>query len=187
MNCGDLLKISHNFFNFVIAILKTNINEYIEGISSIIVGHPWDTIKTHMQVSYHFQSSTMTNTLITLLNQNKVKGLYKGFQPPIIGAFLFRSMQYGVFEASFTRFQHSPCPVLISAVISAICRSIVETPLDFLKIRGQVFQNIQFGVGGDSKSIKPIACEKYVGLHYLSNLKGSDFPPSTCIIVYISL
>ena len=47
------------------------------GITSVLVGHPFDTIKTKMQAQKGFESSGMVNTFVRTLKTQHIAGLYR--------------------------------------------------------------------------------------------------------------
>ncbi|KAF4675032.1 hypothetical protein FOL47_008343 [Perkinsus chesapeaki] len=119
------------------------------GGTSVIMGHPLDTIKTKMQAQPQFQSAGMLRTFRTTILDHGVHGLYRGFLPPFIGSLMFRSLQfasYGVVFASLkdTWFEHTKLGgfleprVLVGGLASGLSRAVVEAPLELMKTRRQL-------------------------------------------------
>lgn len=79
--------------------------------------------------------------------------LYKGLLPPLVGSTIFRSVQFGVYNASYTWMGDYPfCKqtipgtfgietrVIFGGIIASTARAIIETPLELIKVRRQVGQ-----------------------------------------------
>lgn len=47
------------------------------GTTSVLVGHPFDTVKTKMQAQKGFESRTMLKTFTTTVRQQGIIGLYR--------------------------------------------------------------------------------------------------------------
>ncbi|XP_076440697.1 mitochondrial substrate carrier family protein S-like [Babylonia areolata] len=123
------------------------------GVTNVVVGHPFDTLKTKMQGQAGFESSGMVQTFWKTLQTQGFRGLYRyAAVPPLWGSGIYRSIQFAAFEAVYTHqkdgFGMNEIPftgglqlrVLMGAACSATCRAIVETPLDYVKVRGQTNQ-----------------------------------------------
>ena len=66
---------------------------YISGMAGILVSHPFDTIKTHIQSNKPIPRS--------------LNGLYRGIGPPLIGVGLEKSIVFGVYIIQSTiQIQH---------------------------------------------------------------------------------
>ena len=122
------------------------------GTTSVAVGHPFDTIKTKMQAQRGFESRNMFRTFIKTIQDQGVRGLYRGAIPPLLGSGIYRSAQFAVFEAFFT-YMDSPfgkyeipgtfglqSRVIIGGLGASTVRAIIETPLEYAKIRRQTQQ-----------------------------------------------
>ncbi|VDI47570.1 solute carrier family 25 (mitochondrial carnitine/acylcarnitine transporter), member 20/29 [Mytilus galloprovincialis] len=126
------------------------------GVTNVCVGHPFDTIKTKMQAQAGFEKSNMFQTLAKTLRTQGVIGLYRGCIPPLWGSGIYRSSQFAVFEAVYTRLDsplgRSEIPgtgalqlrVIGAGVIASTTRAIIETPLEFAKVRRQTQQTWHF-------------------------------------------
>lgn len=123
------------------------------GTTSVAVGHPFDTIKTKMQAQTGFESQNMFRSFFKTVHDQGVRGLYRGCIPPLLGSGIFRSTQFAVFEACYTAmdvpFGKIEIPftyglqfrVIGGGMIAATARAIIETPLEFMKVRRQTQQN----------------------------------------------
>lgn len=119
------------------------------GITNVVVGHPFDTIKTKMQAQPGFENMNMRKSFAFVFKNEGVRGLYKGCIPPLMGSGFYRSIQFSAFEAVYTLLdnphgrQHIPMTngleirVILGGVTSGTCRALIETPLEYAKIRRQ--------------------------------------------------
>ena len=123
------------------------------GTTNVAVGHPFDTIKTKMQAQHGFESQTMIRSFVKTVRDQGVRGLYRGCVPPLLGSGVFRSTQFAVFEACYTVMDvpfartEIPCTfgvqvrVVAGGVLASTARSIIETPLEYMKVRRQIQQS----------------------------------------------
>lgn len=124
------------------------------GITSVAVGHPFDTIKTKMQAQEGFlKGSGMLSSFSTVLRTQGLPGLYKGALPPLLGSGIYRSTQFAVFEALYTKWDNEvgreelprthgvQVRVVGAAVAAATVRSLLECPIEFAKVARQTGQD----------------------------------------------
>ena len=120
------------------------------GGTSVLVGHPFDTIKTKMQVQTGFENRTMMRSFVKTVKDLGLRGLYRGWVPPFCGSIIFRSSQFAVFEAVYT-YLDSPfaryeipmtggiqLKLIAGAVGAGTVRAVIETPLEYAKVRRQI-------------------------------------------------
>lgn len=124
------------------------------GGTNTLVGHPLDTVKTKMQAQTEYLTSAGPfNTLWTVFKNEGIRGLYRGVIPPFFGSLMYRSLQFTVFEAFYTKWKDSPLlthkihwffdleyRVPLAGLMSSTARAIVETPFEFAKVKGQTLQ-----------------------------------------------
>ena len=72
------------------------------GTTSVLVGHPFDTVKTKMQAQVGFEKSNMFQSFTRTLREQGIRGLYRGCIPPIFGSGIYRSAQFAAFEGMYT-------------------------------------------------------------------------------------
>ena len=125
------------------------------GATTVVVGHPFDTIKTRMQAQAKYSHMTARSAAIDILKTQGVRGFYSGFIPPFIGSSIFRSVQfaaYGFTVALFrdensifrqTKFFGVETRVLLGGIVSGASRALIESPLDFLKTQRQVGSSLR--------------------------------------------
>ena len=78
------------------------------GGTSVIVGHPFDTVKTKMQAqSSHMATASRSpgyfETINSVFKNEGLKGFYRGWAPPFCGSILFRSLQFSVYQMVHTK------------------------------------------------------------------------------------
>ncbi|KAI9023111.1 mitochondrial substrate carrier family protein S-like protein [Hyaloraphidium curvatum] len=141
------------------------------GSVSVLVGHPFDTIKTKMTSQHGFLESHegMSAQLARVYRTEGLRGLYRGWWPPLWGSAVFRSVQFAVFEGLFTHWGAVDDPaapkgtrqaapnetwwttevpgtggmqrrVLAAAVAASTARSVVECPVEYAKVNRQILQ-----------------------------------------------
>ena len=122
------------------------------GGTNTIVGHPFDTIKTKMQT----QSEHMglkKGVMETCRNVYKLEGpvgFYRGWLPPFMGSVVYRSVQFSVFEACYTRWEHNETMrqqipgmfglewrTLMAGIAGGSARSFIECPFEYAKVKRQ--------------------------------------------------
>lgn len=125
------------------------------GLTSPLIGHPIDSLKTQMQAgkaSYLHGSSW--RTLVTLVKTEGPLALYRGLLPPLMGSSIFRSVQFSAYGMAMGHLRDSPAAlteipgsggmqfrVLASGVFASSCRALIETPLEYVKVRRQTGQS----------------------------------------------
>ncbi|KAG1671217.1 Mitochondrial substrate carrier family protein L [Nymphon striatum] len=143
------------------------------GVTNVVTGHPFDTIKTKMQAQHGFEKSNMFNAFVKIVRKEGMVGLYRGCVPPLWGSGIYRSAQFAVFEAAYTYFDgptmKSEIPmtggvqlrVIAGGVIASVVRATIECPLEYAKIRRQTgqtwtFNKLYTGYG--------VTCSRTIGL-----------------------
>lgn len=122
------------------------------GLTSPLVGHPLDSIKTRMQADAAYSKCGALRTLVGVVRTEGVLALYRGIVPPLVGSSVFRSVQIstfaGVYAAAGGTALAAELPgtgglqarVLVAAVVSSTARALIETPLELIKVRQQTSQ-----------------------------------------------
>ena len=119
------------------------------------MGHPFDTIKTKMQAqTEHIGSKTSKIGYIETVKNVAYKegplGFYRGCVPPFFGSVIYRSVQFAVFEAFYTKWEKSAemtkaipftggleWRVLFAGILGGSARSFIECPFEYAKVKGQ--------------------------------------------------
>lgn len=125
------------------------------GLSSPIVGHPLDTIKTKMQAEAGFKNASVWQTIASTYRADGITGFYRGFVPPLLGSMIYRGAAFSAYSGAYSACSNvplleneipwtgglKPC-VIVGATASAIVRATIESPLDFIKLRYQIGQGV---------------------------------------------
>lgn len=99
----------------------------VAGISSTVLGHPLDTIKTHLQTNSHLHNSLQVAKQLRF-------SVFRGMAPPLVNAIVMNSVMFSVFDAVESRFQNP----FIAGVISGFATAVISTPTDYVKIQMQL-------------------------------------------------
>ena len=124
---------------------------FLYGATNTIVGHPFDTIKTKMQTqSEHMGSKTgYIQTIKNVFLKEGPIGFYRGCIPPFWGSIIYRSAQFSIYEAVYTRLKDNAemCNeipgflgieyrTLLAGFIAASSRAFIECPFEYAKVKG---------------------------------------------------
>ena len=102
--------------------INNYINGCISGIVGVILSHPIDTIKTHIQTG---------NTLNTF--KPSLQNFYKGITSPLIGVGFEKALVFGTYNYMLTKTESIP----LSGAIAGLTASLIVTPYERLKILKQ--------------------------------------------------
>ena len=126
------------------------------GITSVLVGHPIDTIKNKMQAQEGYEAKNALRSLMKTIQNQGYRGLYRGATPQFIGSMFFRSTQFGMYKAVHSYLDRpigrSEIPltgglqirVVIGGMMSGFGRALFETPIDYWKIRRQIVKDWEY-------------------------------------------
>ena len=116
------------------------------GVMKNAVGHPFDSVKVRLQTSTGRFTGPLDCTLKTLKNEG-IKGLYKGFTPPLVGWVMMDSVMLGSLHI-YRRFvkenfypDEKKLPLFghcFAGLLSGWTVSFVAAPIETLKARLQV-------------------------------------------------
>lgn len=118
------------------------------GATSVAIGQPFDTIKTKMQTQTGYQNKTMLQTVRATLGSQGLLGFYRGSPFPFFGSTFYRSAQFGAYESIYSYlesnygksnrlFKEYRLHALLGGLGGATARAVLETPLEYAKIRLQ--------------------------------------------------
>eukprot|EP01095_Lingulamoeba_sp_RSL-Kostka_P003838 TRINITY_DN1491_c0_g1_i4.p1 TRINITY_DN1491_c0_g1~~TRINITY_DN1491_c0_g1_i4.p1 ORF type:complete len:293 (+),score=35.71 TRINITY_DN1491_c0_g1_i4:62-940(+) len=148
------------------ASIKDILAGSFRGISQIVVGHPFDTVKVRLQTQKSITSST-TNIINNIKNQQQqqlkysglincitktfkeenILGFYKGSFSPIVGCSLYSSVLFFSWGRSKKIFEINENESSLIKLGSAGCltgfiASFIEGPIDLIKSKMQVQYSI---------------------------------------------
>ena len=123
----------------------------VYGATSPLVGHPIDSVKTRMQADARYAATSALQTARLILRAEGLRGLYRGLLPPLLGSSVFRSVQFSVYGGAMGAARASPLlmseipgsgglqlRVLAAGLASSLARTLLETPLELIKVRRQM-------------------------------------------------
>lgn len=128
----------------------------VYGLTSPLVGHPLDTLKSRQQADPRFQRLSLSAAAQQAVRENGLRSLYRGLSAPLVGSVAFRSLQFGVYAGAFTFLRErgwgAMCVpgtsiemrVIAAGVCAGVVRSVVENPIELIKIRRQTLGSWQF-------------------------------------------
>ena len=119
------------------------------GFTSVLVGQPFDTVKTRMQARPELGSASAVQVARKLVQSEGLRGLYRGGTPLFVGGALFRSAQFGFYENTLSALKENSAPeymiggvldwrVVAAGFAGGIGRGIAEGPFEYVKVRRQV-------------------------------------------------
>jgi solute carrier family 25 carnitine/acylcarnitine transporter 20/29 len=124
------------------------------GMVSPTVGHPFDTVKTRMQVDPAFTKLGFVQSVSRIYRLNGMGGFYRGFVPPLLGSVMYRGLQFSAYSGAYSYcgnydYLSTEIPftgglqprVLLGGFAAGATRAAIESPLDFIKLRAQIGQS----------------------------------------------
>jgi solute carrier family 25 carnitine/acylcarnitine transporter 20/29 len=102
----------------------------VAGLSGVLVGHPFDTLKVRMQTGVHGHPLTLFS-------------VYRGVGPPLLTTGIVQAMNFGLFLSFKETLEndgrvHGLPQVFIAAAMAGACISVVTQPSSMLKVQQQV-------------------------------------------------
>lgn len=138
----------------------------IGGLSSLAVGHPFDTIKVRLQTRPDIYRSGYQTLKLALLKEGGISSLYKGIGAVAPGvSFVYASWFYG-FETGkriFCGDQTSNYRLALAGAFSALFTAPITGPSDRVKVLAQI--------SNSNKNQKPLS-SKQVFLQLIKNPGG---------------
>jgi len=128
-------------------LAKSFVAGWVGGIGNLLVGHPFDTIKTLMQSAPKGTYKNSADCLMQLVKQEGPTAVYKGVRAPMTGVgvvFAIYFLAYDATEALVRRVKGLPATQNLSLVDIMICGgstgvfgSLILGPAELIKIRQQ--------------------------------------------------
>jgi len=120
------------------------------GIAVVLVGHPFDTTKTRLQVAPSGYFKGTRDCVQQTMRLEGIRGFYSGMSSPLLGQMFFRAASFASFHASLD-YLNSLSPSTRDATPSTSCAtnllaaggitgfviSFIETPIDVVKTKLQ--------------------------------------------------
>ena len=121
------------------------------GLVTPITGHPFDFVKTQLQAGTLHRNNTFLQVVKHTYHTEGVRGFYKGFIPPLIGTIATRGILFSTYSGVYAASKHHSelshvipwtggltTNVLIAALVAGSARAVVESPLEFIKVRSML-------------------------------------------------
>lgn len=113
------------------------IDEYMNGVvggyARAIIGHPFDTVKTKMQVN-PLRYGNSTNCLRMTIKEEGWLSLYKGLTAPLLANGFIVGTHFSVFKMLKDKIENS----FIRGAIAGSVASFIACPVEFLRIKMQL-------------------------------------------------
>lgn len=138
------------------------------GISSTLIGHPLDTVKTHLQTN-----ASSRNSLSALAVAKRLRwGLFNGMGPPLVNSIVMNTVMFSIFDLSIQKSSNA----FVAGLLSGFATAMVSTPTDRIKIHAQLKGKSSWEVvrqhlttnGGKSVQLFPVLLRLYQG--HVANL-----------------
>ena len=115
----------------------------LSGMTKLLVGHPFDTIKVRLQTTKLFTSPLQC--LFQTIQKEGVLGLYKGSSPPMVGWALMDSVQMGTLTTMRQYLKSSRLDgkltlsdQAVSGFVAGMTTTVIATPIEVLKANLQI-------------------------------------------------
>ncbi|XP_017075560.2 mitochondrial basic amino acids transporter [Drosophila eugracilis] len=134
----------------------------IGGAAGVLVGHPFDTVKVHLQTDdpRNPKYKGTFHCFRTILQKDSFRGLYRGISSPMGGIGLVNAIVFGVY-GNVQRLSNDPNSLtshFYAGSIAGVAQSFVCAPMELAKTRLQLSTQIDSGI----KFTGPIHCLKYI-------------------------
>uniref|UniRef100_A0A3Q3EMP2 Solute carrier family 25 member 48 n=1 Tax=Labrus bergylta TaxID=56723 RepID=A0A3Q3EMP2_9LABR len=124
------------------------------GASSVVVGHPLDTVKTRLQAGKGYKNSL--HCVLTIYRKETVTGFFKGMSFPLASITVYNSVVFGFFSNTqrlISKYRYGnelhPCGMLdltVASMLTGLMSVGLGAPVDLVKIRLQMqTQNVMAG------------------------------------------
>jgi solute carrier family 25 carnitine/acylcarnitine transporter 20/29 len=132
------------------------------GVTQVIIGQPFDTVKVRLQNQVEGKKvyTSMTDCIKKIYTYEGPTAFYKGVLPPLLAVGGCSSIQFGVLETtkrfflslqSGTKKELEMRYIFLSGAVAGLANSIISIPAEHLRIRMQIQQN-SAGTSGEYRS-----------------------------------
>ncbi|XP_032595569.1 mitochondrial basic amino acids transporter isoform X2 [Drosophila grimshawi] len=117
------------------------------GIAGVLVGHPFDTVKVHMQTDNpkNPKYKGTFHCLKTIFLVDNVRGLYRGISSPIMGIGLVNAIVFGVY-GNVQKISDNPNSLMShfwAGATAGLAQSLICAPMELAKTRLQLSRHIK--------------------------------------------
>ncbi|XP_068947981.1 solute carrier family 25 member 48 isoform X1 [Petaurus breviceps papuanus] len=119
---------------------------WIGGASSVLVGHPMDTVKTRLQAGTGYRNTV--DCILTMFKKEGVTGFFKGMSFPLASIAVYSSVVFGVFSNTqkfLIQYRYgessessSLSDLFLASMVSGVISVGLGGPVDLIKIRLQM-------------------------------------------------
>lgn len=144
-----------------------NIFSLIAGCAGLLVGHPFDTVKVHIQTQ-DFRNPKYRSTfhcLKSIIVKDSVRGLYRGLSSPLAGVSFVNAIVFGIYGnvQRYVGNSDSYKTHFVAGATAGLVQSFICSPMELAKTRLQLQHD-------------KIGCEKFRGprqcLSYIYRCEG---------------
>ncbi len=114
--------------------LETIVAGSISGFAGVIICHPIDSIRTHLQAT---KSQSTSQVIKSVLQAHGVKGFYKGFAPPFLVQGVYKSIIFTVNNYVHRKTNHT----FISGLVAGTVNALVVSPVELVRTK-QILSSI---------------------------------------------
>mmetsp|Transcript_22286 Transcript_22286/g.22459 ORF Transcript_22286/g.22459 Transcript_22286/m.22459 type:complete len:344 (+) Transcript_22286:238-1269(+) len=118
------------------------------GVTVVLIGHPFDTIKTRLQTAPPGFYGNTADCIRKTLRKEGVGGFFKGMSSPLAGQQFFRAASFVTFHHTLKQLQNSAgakpnevpkfSNLIFAGSITGFIVSFIETPIDLIKTKLQI-------------------------------------------------
>ncbi|XP_069025586.1 solute carrier family 25 member 48 isoform X2 [Embiotoca jacksoni] len=119
---------------------------WIGGASSVVVGHPLDTVKTRLQAGKNYKNTL--HCILTIYRKETAMGFFKGMSFPLASITVYNSAVFGFFSNTqrlISKYRYGdgrhPCSMLdltVASMLTGLMSVGLGAPVDLVKIRLQM-------------------------------------------------
>ncbi|XP_037531577.1 solute carrier family 25 member 48 isoform X2 [Nematolebias whitei] len=119
---------------------------WIGGASSVVVGHPLDTVKTRLQAGRGYKNTL--HCILTIYRKETAMGFFKGMSFPLASITVYNSVVFGFFsniQRALNKYRHGDerhrCSMLdltLASMLTGLVSVGLGAPVDLVKIRLQM-------------------------------------------------
>jgi len=112
------------------------------GCAGVIVGHPLDTVKVHLQTQdmRNPQYRGTMDCIRKICAKEGARGLYRGMSSPLSGVAAINAVVFGVFGNAQRRFAEPEAlrTHVLAGSVTGLSQSVLVAPMELIKLRAQV-------------------------------------------------
>ncbi|XP_068947983.1 solute carrier family 25 member 48 isoform X2 [Petaurus breviceps papuanus] len=166
---------------------------WIGGASSVLVGHPMDTVKTRLQAGTGYRNTV--DCILTMFKKEGVTGFFKGMSFPLASIAVYSSVVFGVFSNTqkfLIQYRYgessessSLSDLFLASMVSGVISVGLGGPVDLIKIRLQMqtepFHKVVGAIDKPSKA-EFLRIQVHIGGGSVSDGKQSDIGNTSAIM-----